>query len=150
MLERMIVCVGGGDTANWNNHGKTLILSSGSWQRGRTYRTCNHNSKNACSDRVAGHTVVSHDNEVYVIGGDHSQRRAMFFSPIRACACVMVWNSETNTWRGIPSLNQARALTGACSYRGRICVVGGIDSMCCGDDLCTAEVYGEIADGIPG
>ncbi|KAM8967356.1 kelch-like protein 40 [Pelodytes ibericus] len=67
---------------------------------------------------VYGHTVVSHDNLVYVIGGKGNDKKCLN----RVC----VYNPKKFEWKDLAPIKTARSLFGATLHKGKIFIAGGV------------------------
>ncbi|XP_053324262.1 kelch-like protein 40 [Spea bombifrons] len=68
--------------------------------------------------QVYGHSVVSHDNLVYVIGGKGNNKKCLN----RLC----VYNPKKFEWKDVAPMKTARSLFGATFHNGKIIVAAGV------------------------
>ncbi|XP_063308860.1 kelch-like protein 40 [Pelobates fuscus] len=68
--------------------------------------------------QVYGHTVVSHNNLVYVLGGKGIDKKCL--------SRVCVYNPQKFEWKDIAPMKTARSLFGATIHKGKIFVAAGV------------------------
>ncbi|XP_040208145.1 kelch-like protein 40 [Rana temporaria] len=68
--------------------------------------------------QVYGHSVVSHENLVYVIGGKGSDKKCLN----RLC----VYNPKKFEWKDLAPMKTARSLFGATIHNGKILIAAGV------------------------
>ncbi|KAG8429742.1 hypothetical protein GDO86_019339 [Hymenochirus boettgeri] len=67
---------------------------------------------------VYGHTVVSHDDLVYVLGGKGNEKKCLN----RVC----VYNPKKFEWKDVAPMKTARSLFGATVHNGKIYIAAGV------------------------
>ncbi|OCT73811.1 hypothetical protein XELAEV_18032775mg [Xenopus laevis] len=68
--------------------------------------------------KVYGHTVVSHDNLVYVLGGKGNEKKCLK----RVC----VYNPKKFEWKDLAPMKTGRSLFGATVHKGKIFIAAGV------------------------
>ncbi|XP_056315348.1 kelch-like protein 41b [Danio aesculapii] len=68
---------------------------------------------------IHGHSVVSHNNLVYCIGGKTDDNKAL--------SKMFVYNHKQSEWRELASMKTPRAMFGAVVHKGKIIVTGGVN-----------------------
>uniref|UniRef100_A0A672PED8 Kelch-like protein 41b n=1 Tax=Sinocyclocheilus grahami TaxID=75366 RepID=A0A672PED8_SINGR len=69
--------------------------------------------------RIHGHSVVSHNNLVYCIGGKTDDNKAL--------NKMFVYNHKQSEWRELAAMKTPRAMFGALVHKGKIIVTGGVN-----------------------
>uniref|UniRef100_A0A8C1XGD3 Kelch-like family member 41b n=1 Tax=Cyprinus carpio TaxID=7962 RepID=A0A8C1XGD3_CYPCA len=69
--------------------------------------------------RIHGHSVVSHNNQVYCIGGKTDDNKAI--------NKMFVYNHKQSEWRELAAMKTPRAMFGAVVHKGKIIVTGGVN-----------------------
>ncbi|XP_078393028.1 kelch-like protein 41 [Cetorhinus maximus] len=88
------------------------------------------NESKAFPFKIYGHSVVSHNGLIYVIGGKTDDTKCI--------NKLFVYNPKKSEWRELAAMKTARAMFGAAVHQNKIWVVGGVTD----DGLtATAEAY---------
>ncbi|XP_069791802.1 kelch-like protein 41a isoform X2 [Narcine bancroftii] len=76
------------------------------------------NESKAFPLKIYGHSVVSHNELIYVIGGKTDDGKCV--------NKLFVYNPKKSEWRELAAMSKARAMFGAAVHQSKIWVVGGV------------------------